>query len=411
MLSFAKFGVFLLLVGYYLVALHFITEYVPGLPGGRRKKSPDMDPFGLYIPNVKDHNDSRWISFGYYAAIPFFYTKSGIVETQKLITITSICDIELLYEARHIASNYRAGPLSFAIYIDKDYKKINTTKLRHVIQSYFIDILSLYDITIGIVAINTSSAFYLNTYKQRKFDATTSLMFTIPTNVMRNLAEHQVQTDWIFNIDIDFWYLSETLNNNQNIKSLIEGMNSMIKGTKYGMKTVFVVPAFEILNETEDLLHYAMMSKSQLTDSVYLENIAPFHEGMQAQKCSEYGLWYKATRPYVLNFDEIYCHWAYEPWFIIHKNISTSPLYRWDDRYLGRGLNKVERVYKLRHGCFNFVVMHNLFMIHAPDSIVIHHERVSNEEKKKWHKYNLELFRTTVREYREDPYSCAQVDI
>eukprot|EP01083_Nonionella_stella_P255804 877499_1 len=305
MLSFAKFGVFLLLVGYYLVALHFITEYVPGLPGGRRKKSPDMDPFGLYIPNVKDHNDSRWISFGYYAAIPFFYINKGIVETQRLITVTSICDVEQFYQAQNVASTFQTGPLSFTIYIHQNYKKINTTKLHSVLHSYFGNSSSLYDINIGIVAINTSSQVYINASKERGFDETTPLEFTTPTNVLRNLAEHQAQTDWIFNIDIDLWYLSETMHNNQYIKSLVDDMNSMISDTQYGLKTVFVVSVFEIIDEFDDTSDFDKLSKRTLLDLVYLDEVVPFHEGKHAHKCSDYDTWYTAGKPYRLDFNEV----------------------------------------------------------------------------------------------------------
>ena len=139
----------------------------------------------------------------------------------------------------------------------------------------------------------------------------------------------------------------------------------MINSPKYGLKTIFIVPAFEILVTEASQFSYSSLTKKQLTDLIFLEEIAPFHQGTRAQACNHYEVWYKAKKPYLLNFKRLYCHWAYEPWFIIHKNISSHLLYKWDDWYIGRGLNKVERVYNLRHFCFKFIVMNDLFIIHS----------------------------------------------
>lgn len=50
--------------------------------------------------------------------------------------------------------------------------------------------------------------------------------------------------------------------------------------------------------------------------------------------------------------------------------------------------------------------MHNLFMIHAPANMVLHHEDVTEEQKKKWHEFNLLLFNMTSIEMKKDPNSC-----
>eukprot|EP01084_Bolivina_argentea_P199210 340917_1 len=401
MLSFSKIAIALFfIIIYYILSLSFIKQYLPPIIN-----QPNYDLF-----HINYNSSHKWISYGSFAAIPYFYKKSGYNhgDSNQLITVASICDIDLLYEAHHIAFNYKTGPFSLAIYIDTNYLQLNITKLYNIIFSQFKNITSLYDITIGIVAINISS--YSNGNIRYLNDSNKPLIFKIPTNVLRNLAEYQVETNWIFNIDIDFWFMSNTLNNKNNIASLIYGLNSMISENEFGIKTVFVVPAFEINsnnysnNSFEYSDYFNSLSKRQLIDLIYLEDISAFHDGMMAQKCTNYYKWYDIDKPYVIKHK--YCHYAYEPWFIIHRNVSRYSLYEWDNKYIGRGLNKVSRVFKLRHFCFNFIVMHNLFIIHAPDSMVLHHDIVTNQQKEKWHKYNLDLFNNQTNIYLKDKDTC-----
>ena len=63
-------------------------------------------------------------------------------------------------------------------------------------------------------------------------------------------------------------------------------------------------------------------------------------------------------------------------------------------------------MYRLRHHCFNFIVMPDVFMVHAPDSLVSHHEEVDKAERNQWHSFNLELFYETAKGYGEDDGSC-----
>lgn len=56
--------------------------------------------------------------------------KQGSMTLQRmtnkaLITIASICDVHILYEAVHIANNYQSGPLSFAIFLDSNYQNVD----------------------------------------------------------------------------------------------------------------------------------------------------------------------------------------------------------------------------------------------------------------------------------------------
>ena len=227
------------------------------------------------------------------------------MEATNLITICAGCDIGLLYEAEALSLNYKTGPLSFSFYINQDYTKVNLNHTYNLIVDTFANVSILYDITIAILAYNSSNEFYQHLCEMRDFDENSPLTFTIPTNVLRNLAEFQVVSDWIFNIDIDFWFLSDTLNSKENVNSLTEAMESMIESENHGYKTVFVVPAFEIIMESAQKFEYSSLTKRQLTDLIYLEEIEPFHEQMNAQRCTQYKIWYEAKQPYILNFQQV----------------------------------------------------------------------------------------------------------
>ena len=88
------------------------------------------------------------------------------------------------------------------------------------------------------------------------------------------------------------------------------------------------------------------------------------------------------------------------------SDISRDERYIWNNSYIGRGLNKVERAFNLRHHCFNFIVLHDLFMIHSTSMHLVD-VTVSSEEKKKWNKFNLDLFLEQKKLYRRDENSCS----
>jgi len=411
-------------VGYYLLTFKYIQGFLfqsPDDDSDLPQQYPLLHLFGLFTGDELKYTESygtEWISFSNFVAIPFFYVRRGDrpPDTQ-LITIVSICDLTLLYEARQVAIGYPSGPLSFAFFLDENYEVANLTALHHLIHSYMHNITNVHDITVGIMAINTSNTFYKRIYSKFQFNARTPLQHRIPTNALRNLAEAQVSTDWLFNIDIDFWYLSDTLKNEDDFVRIIENMNSIINETQFDAHTVFIVPAFEIIEHEDEAVHfdYSSVSRKQLLDLVYLEEISPFHVHAQAQRCTNYREWYAADRPYVLDLRDTRrgaCHYGFEPWFIMLTSVSRQRQYQWDTRYIGRGLNKVERVYKFRHFCFNFIVLHDAFMIHARDSVVSHGvDNVSEADTKKWYAIEdkMRLFEQSKKQYKRDANSCLTV--
>eukprot|EP01083_Nonionella_stella_P178130 628385_1 len=405
-----------LLMLYFLLTLYFITQY-----DYQNMNSPyeyqlvithsintanqrPMDQ--VHYPRMENNISETWISYGSFAAIPYFYKIKGPLCAAETLTITSICDINQFYEAHRIASNYQAGPLSFAIYLDEPYEAINSTHLYSRLKHHLGNISVGYSITIGIVAINTSSPVYINMRKDRAFDANTSLAFRLPINVLRNLADAQVESNWLLNVDIDFWYFSDTLTHQTYIRSLLHTLNRLVAADKYGIKTVFVVPAFELIRIDGDIdFSYNALTKRQLLDLIYLEELQPFHMHVRnAQQCTAYKTWYRVNSPFRFDFSKIACGYAYEPWFIIHRNISLQPEYKWNNTFIGRGLNKVERVLKLRHLCFTFIVMNDIFMIHALD--IKHHSIVDRKQFIEMHRFNAQMLNETLKGYLNEDTSC-----
>jgi len=186
--------------------------------------------------------------------------------------------------------------------------------------------------------------------------------------------------------------------------SILAKLNGYIADPQYGEKSIFIVPSFEVL--TENNRNFAEMSKSDLMLHVAVRDMFPFHEWCHAQRCTRYHQWYHAVNDYALDYRNKSCYWAYEPWYIMRSDVSRDERYQWNNSYIGRGLNKVERAFNLRHHCFHFIVLHDLFMVHSTSMHLVD-VTISNEDKSKWNKFNLNLFLQQKKLYRQNVDSCA----
>merc|ERR1711920_1205271 len=102
-----------------------------------------------------------------------------------------------------------------------------------------------------------------------------------------------------------------------------------------------------------------------------------------------------------------FCHYAYEPWYIMNANTSRMRRHQFGNDYIGRGLNKVERTFTLRHYCFDFIVMSNLFIIHGDDvrSNKSHSNDINEREYAKWIGINEKMFKQQKEKYQEQIHS------
>eukprot|EP01083_Nonionella_stella_P022979 63504_1 len=361
------------------------------------------------IPNI--HPDSPWVTFGGYVGYPAYYTKKGSSDgaiSQQLVTIASFCDINLLYEARRIAMNYKGGPISISVFFDSDINAHDAPRINQLLDEQFENLDNTHDLTIGLLYINKSNGWY----QSKGFHDSTPLAFRLPMNPLRNLAEYQVTTEWIFSIDIDFWYLSSTLNDQ--IHSYLKQMIDIT--SVHADKSIFIVPSFEVLRENKDT--YAQLQKHELVDLIHQNDIIPFHAVAQydannvnktewtesnAQGCTEYAKWYGADTNYKLDYEAWQCSLYYEPWYIMKSELSRDAQYQWNNAFVGRGYSKTSRVNVLRHYCFNFYVMKDLFMIHAADTKHVEYNQTSNNY---WTAQNRELLIKQRREEYKDRRTC-----
>ena len=333
-------------------------------------------------------------------------------------------NVTLLNDAKEIAINYESGPISIAVYIDDDYA-MHDPSIHWLFDDTFSDINNKYDIIIGLLYFNKWSRFYI----KKGFSKRTPMMFKIPNNALRNLAEYQVTTPWLLNIDIDFIYFAQTFSNT-NLELTLQALSDMTMNPAIGPKTIFVVPSFEVLREDfgdsdgngidgigtsgrddnnviDPGILYQGLTKQQLIQYKDKGEIAPFHESMQAQKCTSYNKWYERDEDelcYLLDYKKggmPNCSWHYEPWYIIKTDISRKKEHQWDMQFVGRGLNKVERTMTLRHYCFNIYVLNDLFIIHKPKALhwdgIIDHKKITSNDTERWHANNLKLWEKKVK--------------
>eukprot|EP01083_Nonionella_stella_P063066 163934_1 len=303
---------------------------------------------------------AKYKTFASFISIPSFYIKHGhhsIPLNDNLLTICSICSLDILSQAQALATNYNTGPLSLAVYIDKDIT--HHTQLRLLLLKQFNDhfhnISTTYDLTIGLIYYNKSSLFW----KGMGITNDTQMAWKLPYNAMRNLAEHQVQTKWLMTVDIDFELYSSTIQDAGYLDAKLTNVADM-----YSKHTIFIVPAFAIewryvqwSNE-----NYNNLTRTQFKN--FRTIILPFKNGSQRspfQYCTYYSKWYQTETDYAIDLHE--CSMWYEPYFIM--NSETSREYAWDSRFAGAHLDKIQRMLFLRYHNFTAIVIRDMFMIHV----------------------------------------------
>eukprot|EP00761_Pharyngomonas_kirbyi_P000807 gb/GECH01000808.1/.p1 GENE.gb/GECH01000808.1/~~gb/GECH01000808.1/.p1 ORF type:complete len:459 (+),score=117.61 gb/GECH01000808.1/:1-1377(+) len=162
--------------------------------------------------------------------------------------------------------------------------------------------------------------------------------FGYPTNILRNLAIAQVETEFMLYIDVDF-ILSKTAYDY--LKSHPEELE-LVRS-----KTVLIIPAFRALkskfraNNKEEAIKHSKILKP-----------FKFHEQ------TNFTHWWDADEPYNVEWDG---NRYFEPYFVVRRN---SPNY--DERFVGRGCNKISHVWELWLRGYSFRVLPHDFIYHLP---------------------------------------------
>ncbi|KAL1459095.1 hypothetical protein WDU94_011103 [Cyamophila willieti] len=166
-----------------------------------------------------------------------------------------------------------------------------------------------------------------------------------PINMLRNVALDQVNTPYVFLLDIDFLPM---LGLYSYLKSTIRAMDM------HDRKKVLVVPAFETQR-----YRTAFPSSKQSLVSMLAEGALytfRYHVWRQGHAPTNYTRWINASAPYRID-------WApdFEPYIVAHRDLP-----RYDTRFVGFGWNKVSHIMELYASNYQFFVLPDAFIIHLP---------------------------------------------
>ncbi|KAK3726974.1 hypothetical protein QZH41_014722 [Actinostola sp. cb2023] len=203
-----------------------------------------------------------------------------------------------------------------------------------------------------------------------------------PNNLLRNVARHSVNSDYIFMVDIDMMC-------NANLYSgflKFAEQNHLFGSTKD--KMVFVVPAFESENDVP-----VGTQKETLMTLWDSGKVQPFYfkACWKCQRPTNYEQWkrHKSKSNGVEISHTVEWTDPWEPFYIGPKDV---PLY--DERFNKYGFNRISQVCETNIAGYNFAVLDNAFLVHHGL------KRNFHKNKEKENDRNRDLFRQFKRELK-----------
>ncbi|XP_028172854.1 LARGE xylosyl- and glucuronyltransferase 2-like [Ostrinia furnacalis] len=169
-----------------------------------------------------------------------------------------------------------------------------------------------------------------------------------PVNYLRNVALENVNTPYVFLMDVDFVPMA----------GLYEHLRSATKLINpYPQKKCLVVPAFE----TQRYRASPPRNKPALLARIGTHgtgDVAPFRarEWPRGHRATNYSRWSIATAPYEVEWQS-----DYEPYLVVHRSVP-----KYDTRFSGFGWNKVSHSVELRAQGYRPVVLPGAFVVHTP---------------------------------------------
>jgi len=314
-----------------------------------------------------EHQQSfEWVQLWRYMAIEDFIVITGRHDKSAAITMTTHCDRRLIWEAVNVSRAF-SGPLSVAVYMDQHYKSFDALSptekmaLAQELKQPFEEESNEHGIRIALLYHDQPEAFWTERGIKMRNIGRTSMQWKIPQNVLRNLAERKVETEWVFHVDVDFWVFGDTFNLPRFRQGILQDMYDLADGAK--SKAVFVVPAFEMNKTFATEKEVGSFTRDEIRQN---RNIVQFHRNFDVgHYCTNYARWFGANSIYEVNISR--CALWYEPWVIIKTAVSRMEDNQWPQEMVGRGWNKVARLNMLRHNCFRFWVLPDVFMVHSHD--------------------------------------------
>ncbi|XP_074597011.1 uncharacterized protein LOC141852066 isoform X2 [Brevipalpus obovatus] len=175
-----------------------------------------------------------------------------------------------------------------------------------------------------------------------------------PINKLRNIAIEKVRTRFMLILDADF---QPSPNLEENFSPLLDKMNTSL--------SAFVVPSFEFVDPLAD--HDQIPHrKEELLQLIFRDNplVAPFriHESVDAHKLTNYWRWFSSSKIYkIKQYSD-----KYEPYIIMEK---TDETLKFDERFVGYGMNKVTHITELFASGYTFYVLPESWVLHHPHEV------------------------------------------
>lgn len=236
------------------------------------------------------------------------------------ITLVLQLSIDRLQFLERLVEHWE-GPLSAAIYLSD----CDLTKLENFIQDWSDTLSTRRNIGYHLVFKHDSVHY--------------------PVNYLRNVALENVNTPYVFLMDVDFVPMAGLYKRLRTATQLIN---------PYPQKKCLVVAAFE----TQRYRVSVPRNKAALLSRKAAGDVAPFRarEWPRGHRATNYTRWATATAPY-----EVEWKLDYEPYLVVHR---TVPKY--DTRFSGFGWNKVSHSVELRAQGYRPVVLPGVFVVHTP---------------------------------------------
>jgi hypothetical protein len=167
-----------------------------------------------------------------------------------------------------------------------------------------------------------------------------------PINYLRNIALNSVNTEYTFLVDVDF------LPSNRLYQVLREKITTFI--INRSTKRCFVIPAFEMQEKDFQFPE----TKNELLFLLESNKIIPFYYQTwpTGHEPTDYDKWRTSTEPYLIKWKP-----DFEPYIVIDKGVP-----QYDNRFVGYGWNKISHIMEVAASGYEFMVLHDAYIIHVP---------------------------------------------
>lgn len=175
-----------------------------------------------------------------------------------------------------------------------------------------------------------------------------------PHNTLRNVAKNQLNTKLMFLLDID---TVPSENSRVQFLQFAQKRDLFGEGAHLIEKTVYVTPAWEVLDDVEP-----PTDKQDLLSLLDAERVRPFHNETcwYCHKTSRYEDWIEVPMEDALSIAyEVDWEQSWEPYYIAPTD---TPDY--DERFKQYGYDRISQICELYMAGYRFFVLNNLFTVH-----------------------------------------------